>query len=34
MDQNTVLQAVLWVAAGAALILLIARRRKRKMSQQ
>ncbi len=34
MDSNTILSAVLWVAAGAALIMLIARRRKRKISEQ
>jgi hypothetical protein len=34
MDQNTLIQTVLWIAAGVALVLLIARRRKRKMSQQ
>jgi hypothetical protein len=34
MDNQTIFAAVLWVAAGAALILLIARRRKRKMSEQ
>jgi hypothetical protein len=31
MTDNQILTAILWVAAGAVLILLIMRRRKRKM---
>lgn len=34
MDNNTLLSGIIWVAAGAALVLLIMRRRKRKMSAE
>jgi hypothetical protein len=30
---NTMFQAILWIAAGAVLVLLMARRRKRKSMQ-
>ena len=30
---NTVLQAIIWIAAGAALVLLVMRRRNRKASR-
>jgi hypothetical protein len=30
---NTVLQAIIWIAAGAALVLLMMRRRNRKASR-
>ena len=33
MDNNMILQTVIWLAAGAALVMLMMRRRNRKVSR-